>query len=348
MKKFICLFLLITTAASMISSCSEEPPTESEQPSQDFGIYDGEPRPVCTSVLTRTDLVSPETMDTANWGIPQKLGSTINTDCPEDDCEISDDGQTLFFYGSPVEGPDNAEILTGTTGVYYAQRTGGPGEFGTPQFMDLRKNTAAGAGDGHPRLNHSGTKIYFHSVRAENTGYQLPTPVDDMLDIYSAELTGTIASMAENLGNTVNSVYADGEMEISPDNKTLYFASDRPGGIGAGDIYYSVISEEGLWSTPVNIGAPINTASYEAQPAFAYNDPNTMYFTSDRENRGMAIYRSHFNGATWDAPELVVRGQVGSPSLTEDGSLLYFVHVQTDNTPGDPVFGADIYFLEHK
>ena len=98
----------------------------------------------------------------------------------------------------------------------------------------------------------------------------------------------------------------------------------------------------------MNIGAPINSADDDSQPAFAAGDPNTMYFTSDRNGIGVAIYSSWFNGSVWETPVLVVQGQVGSASLTADGSLLYFVHVQTDNTPGDPIIGADIYYLIHK
>jgi hypothetical protein len=331
-------------AVAALLSCSESTPPDG---SGTFGIYGDELRPQCTAVLDRTDLVSPATVDTVNWGDPQKVSPPLNTDCPEDDSEISDDGQILFYYWSPIEGPDNNEILTGTTGVYYALRTGGPGEFGESRFIDLRKNTLAGAGDGHPRHAVTAGKMFFHSVRAENTGYQQPAPTDDFLDIYCADLTGTEASPAQNLGTAVNSVYIDGEPEISPDGTKLFFASNRPGGLGQGDIYYSEYSG-GQWSAPVNVGEPINSADNDSQPAFAGSDPNTMYFTSDRNGIGVAIYRSSFNGSEWETPVLVLRGQVGSPSLTADGSLLYFVHVQTDNTPGDPVFGADIYYVIHK
>jgi hypothetical protein len=346
-REYICLFVSIGVIAAFFLSCSKNAPQEPVTSSPVFAIHDGNPRPACACQLTRIDLVSPETIDTASWDIPQKVAAPLNTDCPEDDCEISDDGQTLYYYGSPTQGPDYTEILTGTTGIYYAQRTGGPGEFGTSRFIDLRKKTKAGAGDGHPRLNHTSTTIFFHSIRAENTGFLQPTPVNDLLDIYTAELHDTVASPAVNLGPIINSIYTDGEPEISPDGTTLYFASDRPGGQGGSDIYFSV-SSAGTWSAPENIGLPINTSGYEAQCAFAYDDPNTMYFTSDRAGLGMAIYRSHFDGTSWDKPELVVQGQVGSPSLTADGTIMYFVHVQTDNTPGDPVFGADIYYIQHR
>jgi Tol biopolymer transport system component len=171
--------------------------------------------------------------------------------------------------------------------------------------------------------------------------------VDDFLDIYWAVLTNNSAGPAINMGSVVNSKYPDGEPGISPDGKTLYFQSTRPGGFGAGDIYYSTLSGT-MWSVPVNMDAPLNTSANEGQVTFAANDPNTKYFSSDRNGIGYAIYSSYFNGTFWETPVLVVQGQVRSPSLTADGSIMYFAHVLTDNTPGDPVFGSDIYYILRK
>jgi Tol biopolymer transport system component len=341
----IAVALIVTAFPGCDKNKASDPTTPSPGPV--FAIHDGEQRPDCAWVDTRTDLVSPQTVDSANWGTPVKVSPPVNDNCPNDDSEISADGKTLYFYWSPGLNLSSEELLLGTTGVYYAQRTGGPGEFGTPHFLELRKGAVYGGADGHPRVTPAGDKIYFHSTRAENTGYLQTPVVDDILDIYTAELTGNSAGAAVNLGAVINSAYPDGEQGISPDGKTLYFESKRPGGLGNGDIYYSTLTGT-VWSAPVNIGAPINTADNEGQVAFAANDPTTMYFTSDRNNIGSAIYRSYFNGTAWETPVLVVQGQVGSPSLTADGSLMYFVHVLTDNTPDDPVFESDIYYLVHK
>ncbi len=340
----LALMLITTAFFGCTKSSSSSPPSGPV-----FAIYDGQSRPTCTWPVTRTDLVPPQTVDTVSWGDPLKVNAPVNDNCPNDDSEISSDGQTLYFYWSPGLSTvvSNEDLLLGTTGVYYAQRgTGGPGDFGTPRFLDLRKGTRYGASDGHPKFTAAGDRIYFHSTRAENTGYQENPPADDFLDIYTAPVTRSVAGPVVNLGAPVNSIYADGEQGISPDGTTLFFESQRSGGLGGGDIYYSTKTGTG-WSDPVNIGAPINTASDEGQVTFAANDPATMYFTSNRDNIGSAIYRSHWDGSTWSAPVLVVQGQVGSPSLTADGKLLYFVHVLTDNAQ-DPVFESDIYYLVHK
>lgn len=349
MKKTLALTILSVLAAAFFYGCGGGS-SDSNSPSDPaFDIYDGEPRPTCTYSLTRTDLVSPQTVDTINWEDPVKVSPPINDNCPNDDPEISANGTTLYFYWSPGLNLSSEELLQGTTGVYYAQRTGNPGEFGTPYFLELRKNTTIGAADGHPKITPDGTRIYFHSTRAENTGYQQTPSIDDPMDIYTAVLTGNSAGSASNLGTMINSVYVDGEQGISPDGTTLYFESKRPGGLGNGDGDIYVATGSGTsWSAPVNIGPPINTTDNEGQVTFAADDPDTMYFTSDRNSIGSAIYSSHFNGTSWETPVLVVQGQVGSPSLTRDGSIMYFVHVLTDNDPNDPVFGSDIYYVLHK
>jgi hypothetical protein len=334
------LILLAVTTISF--SCAKKP---SEPPADTFGQGSLRPDCHCTATNGRTDMALPQTVDTAHWGPPQKVGAPVNTDCPEDAIEISRDGQTLYFLFTTdlLKNLSSKELLQGKNGTYYAARTGGPGEFSYPAFMDLRKGTSAGGLDGELSFAPSGDTVYFHSLRGENTGWQQPSPVDDPMDIYSAVLTNGIPGPAHNLGSPVNSVYLDGEQCISPDGTTLYFASTRPGGYGKADLYSSVKSGS-TWSTPVNLGPSINTADDDKMAAFAANAPDTMYFVSDRNYLGQCIYRTVYSAGTWQAPVLVLQGQVGEPTLPADGSIMYFVHVLTDST----VFGADVYFVERK
>ncbi|MCD0472729.1 OmpA family protein, partial [Flavobacterium sp. JAS] len=73
--------------------------------------------------------------------------------------------------------------------------------------------------------------------------------------------------------------YTTAHPALSPDEKTLYFASDMPGTIGQSDIYKVSIDANGTFGTPVNLGAPVNT---EGKETFPYvNDENEIYFSSD-------------------------------------------------------------------
>lgn len=65
---------------------------------------------------------------------------------------------------------------------------------------------------------------------------------------------------------------------VSPDGKTLYFASDMPGGYGNFDIYKATINDDGTIGTPVNMGQKVNTEGQEMFPFISSN--GTLYFSS--------------------------------------------------------------------
>ncbi|WP_018476446.1 OmpA family protein [Pontibacter roseus] len=71
----------------------------------------------------------------------------------------------------------------------------------------------------------------------------------------------------------------DSSPAISPDGKTLYFASDRKGGLGGNDIYKSAIDDNGRFLAPENLGPDINTPGNES---YVYVGPDgTLYVASD-------------------------------------------------------------------
>jgi peptidoglycan-associated lipoprotein len=71
----------------------------------------------------------------------------------------------------------------------------------------------------------------------------------------------------------------DGSPAFSRDGRTLYFCSNRPGGVGGIDIYRTNMDASGRFSKPVNMGKDINTAGDEMFPYIAVD--NKLYFASD-------------------------------------------------------------------
>lgn len=89
-------------------------------------------------------------------------------------------------------------------------------------------------------------------------------------------------SEAVNLGPVVNSAFNDFLPNLSSDGLSLYFTSNRPGGIGGPDIWVSQrASQDAPWSAPVNLGGPINTAGIESAPNVS-QDGHQLFFSSDR------------------------------------------------------------------
>jgi Tol biopolymer transport system component len=277
-----------------------------------------------------------------DWSQPVMVAAPVTDACPNDAIQISRDGRTLYFFWSPTVNGSNAELLHEHTGTYKAERVGDdPGIFGEPTYFELQKGVEGGSVDGKPCFSPAGDRVYFHSTRADNLGYRATPPTDDYLDIYVAPISNGEPGPAVNLGAPVNSVYLDGEHDLHPDGERLFLASNRPGGSGGVDIWVSSRTGD-QWTEPVNLGGTINSAHSDAQPAFAVDYPDTMYFVSDRDGPS-SIYRSTLNGAQWSEPEMVLTGLVGEPSLVGDGSIMYFVHVLVND---QGVYGSNIWYVE--
>ena len=99
-------------------------------------------------------------------------------------------------------------------------------------------------------------------------------------DLYISYSTPDGWSEPENLGDKINTPYWESAPSISPDSRTLYFSSDRPGGYGGRDLYMSTRLPNGKWSYAVNMGPTINTVGNELYP-YIHADNQTLYYTSD-------------------------------------------------------------------
>lgn len=102
------------------------------------------------------------------------------------------------------------------------------------------------------------------------------------MDIWVAEklANGTWGNI-ENLGPEVNSKYDEDAPFIHPDMKTLYFTSNGEKSMGGRDIFKTNILG-GKWTTPENMGYPINTPLNDNYFTLSA-DGSKGYFSSDRE-----------------------------------------------------------------
>ncbi|SHH05101.1 OmpA family protein [Pedobacter caeni] len=97
--------------------------------------------------------------------------------------------------------------------------------------------------------------------------------------------------------------YSVGHAALSTDEKTLYFVSDMPGGLGGTDIWYCNLNTDGSWSVPVNAGSAINTAANELFPAIG-PDGTLFYSTSGLPGMGgLDIFSSKGAASNWSKPQ---------------------------------------------
>ncbi len=98
------------------------------------------------------------------------------------------------------------------------------------------------------------------------------------LKIFKAELVNGVWTNIEELPFN-SDTYSIANPALSPDEKTLYFASDMPGSLGESDLFKVAINEDGTYGTPVNLGTSINTEARETFPFITSEE--VLYFSSD-------------------------------------------------------------------
>lgn len=145
---------------------------------------------------------------------------------------------------------------------------------------------------------------------------------------------------------SLNSSLNEGAISISPDGRYIIFTGcNRPDGYGNCDLYYSRL-ENNRWTTPVNLGPPVNSAAQETQPSISY-DGRTIYFSSSRSGGygGMDIWKSTLDeNGRWGkpvnlGPGINTPGDEQSPFIHPDDQTLYF---SSDGHPG--LGGVDIFY----
>ena len=140
-------------------------------------------------------------------------------------------------------------------------------------------------------------------------------------DLYVARL-GEDSTWGEikNLGAGINSKSWDSHPALSHNDDTLYFASDRIGGFGLSDIYFSVKDKNGTWGPAQNAGPVINTRRNDVSPFF-HPKYNVLYFSSNGQvlNFGeFDIYKSYRKNGRWTEPKNI------GPLVNGPGSEFYF------------------------
>lgn len=101
------------------------------------------------------------------------------------------------------------------------------------------------------------------------------------LEIYKSVYEEGVWSTPELL-NFDNKDYSIGHPALSKNEKRLYFISDKPGGLGGTDLYYSDFAN-GKWSEPINLGSGINTSENEMFPTIIIDETGKeyLYFSSE-------------------------------------------------------------------
>ncbi len=246
---------------------------------------------------------------------PQNLGPNINSSGEEYLPSLTADEQILFFT-SRREGNIGGFISLlndFSEDFYYSEKQNGEWQ----PAINLGPPINSIDNEGAAHFSADGRWVYYTFCNSDPS---------QGCDIYVAQKIGNQWLNPKNLGSTVNSRYWDSQPCLSNDGKTLYFSSGRPGGQGGTDIWFSVwLEEEKKWSTPQNMGPPINTPGNEYSP-FIHADDQTFYFSSDflPGFGGFDLFVSRLQpDGTWSEPQ-----NLGYPINTSKDEVNIFVNTK--------------------
>ncbi len=147
--------------------------------------------------------------------------------------------------------------------------------------------------------------------------------------IYRSELQNGKWTQPEELPSPVNIGGFNttqpnvGEVDGVP---TLFFASNRAGGEGGLDIWYTTIEKDGSFGVPVNAGSKVNSPEDEITP-FYVSAINTLYFSSTWHKGlgGFDIFKSDFKNKTFNAPQ-----NAGYPINSSQNDIYYSLNSKKD------------------
>ena len=221
------------------------------------------------------------------------------------------DGKTLYFVKSTPQFTDWK--------IWVTERNAG-GTWSPPKMAPFSGTYR----DADPYVTADGKRLYFISDRPVDG-----KPKEDM-DIWVMERSKEGAwGTPKNLGAPVNSSGSEW-LPRPAANGTLYFGSDRPGGLGKTDLYRSKLVD-GKYQAPENLGPAINTAAEEYEPCIAPDESFLIFMAAGRPDTGGGgdLYISYRKDGAWTPPQNLGptvnrRGLDIGPYLSLDGKSFYW------------------------
>lgn len=240
------------------------------------------------------------------WDNPEPLSGGINSDYYDGFLSYDKVNETAYFMNSGGKTGNRA-----TSDIYTVGYNKQDDSWGQPQIFPYNNDEF---NIGYPSINEDGSVLYFASdMPGGFGGYDIYKMIRESETEWSDPI---------NLGDSVNTEFNDSYPFIM--GNVLYFSSYGHPGFGGFDVFYSTKNEDGSYSEPVNMGAPVNSSADDF--GFVIDENYTRgYFSSNRPGGSGEddIFSFRVIPKTFD-----VKGRV------------------TDVLTGEPVKGLEMYFFD--
>ena len=292
-------FLLVGLIA--LAGCTKSPTAnQNELVSAKEAIYETD-----SSQLTAT-----------NMGVP------VNSVEGEFNPEMTSNGLEMFF-SSEREGSQDRDL-------YRARRETPDGEWTIVENMGPKINSPHL--DSGPSITSDGKTLVFHSERLFNGAKDGIQTHRDLFYTQRPSLDAPFGKVQTVPGKEIITDYADTAALITDGGTTMYFSSNRPGGIGSKDIYVATREDpNGPFTTVNNMGPNVNSKWVDSNPAIT-EDGLTLFFHSKRPGFGRSdLYvtcRKTKDDPWGPARNLGVTANTdfaeANPSVSANGKILLF------------------------
>jgi hypothetical protein len=242
----------------------------------------------------------------------ENLGNTINTEFAEYAPLIPVQEDFLIFTSRRKNEVYSQKDPFGNyfEDIYVSTKFGDTWQY--PVMLDTSINTPLH--DACTGLSADGEKLLIYRTSPDLSGG----------DIYESTLELNKFGTPVLLKTSVNSEkYVETSACYSPDNTTIFFSSNRPGGYGGKDLYMMRKLPNGKWGTPFNLGPAINT-EYDEDAPFVHPSGAVLFFCSKGHKNmgGFDIFKSNFN----DAGNFTEPSNLGYPINTRDDDVFFVLN----------------------
>jgi hypothetical protein len=273
----------------------------------------------------------------------KNLGPVINSQYSDYGPVISADESTIIFTSNR---PNSTTVFSNDSpseyldDIYVSYKT----NKGWSEPVNIGTNINTQGHDAAVALSADGQKLLIYRSDKGNLG------LSSTGDIWISELQGDVWTKAVKLPADINTKSWEPSASFSADERTLFFSSDRKGGLGGTDIYSVKKLPTGEWAVPMNLGPSINTPYNEDSP-FMHPDGKTLYFASEghKSMGGYDIFMSEYDQElkTWSVPK-----NLGYPintphddiyfSWSADGTTAFFSSYRKDGQGEVDIYSANV------